>query len=391
MVDVRLSVVQKGLGGGVIEGSGAVRHVHVTVPAPLSHHVPPHVYRAEDNRAPLPVSAVTATLAALSTSADDANANADADGDADGDGDADADGAPMPTFSGHPQQPSPKPRLRMKSVVFQRELERRDLVGGLAPRAMPPEFKGHFEGLATASGRQVIWPAWTPLVARIQANQPFLTRQVLRVSCFGPPGNASCVRKASHIQAHQPSLTRQGPTGAEWRSDEWSNNTAPPGVGFLGGGAAVPARRRQSTAAAEAEKTFTPGRSRAEHRNKSSFFKKGAQAHVATARAAGAARSLSPDGSLEEGSAMTDLQSYRYGLGPAHGATYGHAADGGYSVNSGSGPAPLPAVSEDGRAALMAMTRGKIASHYGPSNLSMEYSRTLNAKHRRSLILDTTY
>ena len=116
VVDVTVSVVQKGLGTG--DTPGAVRHVHVTVPAPLQHHVPRHVYRAEDaDPAPPPMSATTVALAALSTyehAAAAAAAAARADDD-----EEEEDGGPVGTFSGHPQPPSPKPRLRMKSVVFQ--------------------------------------------------------------------------------------------------------------------------------------------------------------------------------------------------------------------------------------------------------------------------------
>jgi hypothetical protein len=229
------------------------------------------------------------------------------------------------------------------------------LLGGRGPKSFPPEFKGNFDTLAgTASG-----------------------------------------------STSTSSRRKQGPTGLEWRADDWSGNTAPADLGFVGGGSGggvmgtTPDRRRQSTAAAEAERTFTPGRSRASHRQKSSFFKKGADAQQVlagiragergTAGGGKGRRSPSPDhGAFEEGSAITELQSYD--------PNRGHDLAG-YSVGSsfGHGPLPLPAVSEEGRAALMAMTRGKIASHYSPKNLSMEYSRTLNAKHRRTLVLDTAH
>jgi len=121
VVDVTVSVVQKGLGTG--DTPGAVRHVHVTVPAPLQHHVPRHVYRAEDaDPAPPPMSATTVALAALCVSTYEhaaAAAAAAARADDDDDEEEEEDGGPVGTFSGHPQPPSPKPRLRMKSVVFQ--------------------------------------------------------------------------------------------------------------------------------------------------------------------------------------------------------------------------------------------------------------------------------
>ena len=39
----------------------------------------------------------------------------------------------------------------------------------------------------------------------------------------------------------------------------------------------------------------------------------------------------------------------------------------------------------------MQLTRFKMAAHYQPNRLAQEYSRTLNAKYRRELVMDTEH
>ena len=68
---------------------------------------------------------------------------------------------------------------------------------------------------------------------------------------------------------------------------------------------------------------------------------------------------------------------------------------GGYNGRMGGrntqAPRPIPAVSNEGRATLMQLTRFKMAAHYQPNRLAQEYSRTLNAKYRRELVMDTEH